>query len=159
LAPVFNIGANFRPPGVHFVERDINYVPNSFEPLRQNRFLITFPPELNIPSYLVKDVTTPSIKVSNSVHSCCEDIIVTFYDSVDYLTQKRLYDIITNPKSNNSHNNKFTIEMIDSIGDVVYKWNVYGFISGVENTLLDYHIESSIVLKLTIVVNYFELIN
>jgi hypothetical protein len=164
LAPVINIGTSFRPPGVFLVERDINYVPTSFEPLRQNRFLMTFPPEFNIPEYFVKNVTRPSCNFESNTRFglsnwTWDDITVTFYDPVHPSIQERLYNIITNTNLNTRNNYEFKIEMLDPTGIVVSSWVVLGFINRIDNGLLDYGNDSLTETKMVITVNSLRLVS
>jgi len=154
LAPVINIGTSFRPPGVFLVERDINFTPNNFESLKQNRFLMIFPSEFNIPEYFVKNLTRPSCQINNGMIRW-DDVVVTFHDPISPSLQKRFYQIMTNLTSNNHH---FQIKMLDNTHNVVSEWSFYGSISRLDSGSLSYDSHYSTELKLTIMVNSAELL-
>jgi len=151
LAPVINIGNSFRTHG-------IIYNPNTFEPLRRNSFIMTFPPEFNIPNNIVKNVTRPSCNFDGGPQFInprwhWDDITVTFYDPVHPSIQERLYSIITNTNLNTRNDYEFKIEILDTTGIVVSSWVVYGYINRIDNGLLDYENDSLTETKMVITVN------
>ena len=75
--------------------RGLRGTPIQNEPKRKNRFILEFPTELNIESYLVQTSSRPSIKI-NSVE-------IPYLNSVDYVAGKYTWDTID-------------IEFIDHIG-------------------------------------------
>lgn len=64
-------------------------VPQNFEPVLKNRFLVIFPEELNIEPYLITEIKLPSISVSKSWGSIK-------YETTDL--ELKMVDSVKNPK-------------------------------------------------------------
>ena len=66
-------------------KEDFYNVPQNFEPVLKNRFLVIFPEELNIEPYLVTDIKLPSVSVSKKwgrVEFHTSDLELKMVDSV-----------------------------------------------------------------------------
>lgn len=147
LAPVIKMGYTIKSPGVSLYETDMM---RAFEPIMQNRFLITFPNEFNISEFFVKDVTSPSYIYGNIFHHW-DDMTITFYDQINPSLQQRLFNIIGNLSS--TPNYTFKIKMIDVRGNVFQKWIIDGFLKSIEIGPLSYENNSLAEPKMTIGVN------
>lgn len=126
-----------------------------FELLRQNRFILIFPQELNIPNTLVKSTSRPTCRFeinANDRIASWDDIKVTFYDPIVPSIQQTLHDIIHNEVLR-QHRMFFKLQSLDPIGTVVNEWSIFGFISEMNFGQLDYTSDLDTEVSLTIVVN------
>lgn len=120
-----------------------------YEPMRQNRFLIIFPENTGIPSYLVKSSCRPSCRITNS-QVIWNDMEITFHDPIDPSTQRIFVDMITNRTITNIMDIK--LHMLDPIGNVVSEWIIYGHISEVNFGEVDYSSHNSMEVSINLVV-------
>jgi len=86
------------------------------EPKRKNRFIITFPKEYDIDSWIVNTSTMP--KYTNDKW---ENMEITFKDPIGYSTSERLYKLVVT-KDKSTILTQFTIDMLDPTGVLVEKW-------------------------------------
>lgn len=94
----------------NFIE---NYLPQEFEPKVNNRWLLTFPPDLGISQWFVKSTTRPMypFDMNNIFH-------VQLYDPVWDSTTDKLITFLEGQK----RGFKVKFEMLDPTGVVVEKW-------------------------------------
>jgi hypothetical protein len=128
----------FIPPGIQY------------EPMRVNRFLVTFPESFNISPYFVRMVDRPSMRVQHGLHEW-DDINITLYDPISPSMSQNVYqlinsDLITQPMT-------FLIQMLDPTGIVVSEWSIWGRVSSIDYGTLDYADDSTTEIKMTISVS------
>jgi hypothetical protein len=107
----------------------------AFEPMRQNRFLVTFPEIFNISPYLVKMTSRPSATFNNGLVTW-DDIQFTLYDPISPSTSQRIYELIDEQIFYNPLVIK--LQMLDPLGTVVSDWSIWGTINSVDFGDLDY---------------------
>lgn len=123
-----------------------------FEPMRQNRFLITFPENFGIPpSYLVRSASRLSCSINNGVMRW-DDMEIKFADPINPSIQHIFFDMIRDHTIVNVMDIK--IQMLDPVGSIVSEWVVNGFISEVNFGEVDYSNDSITEVGITIVVNH-----
>lgn len=122
-----------------------------FEPMRENRYLVTFPDEFQINNTFVKSTSRPSIRVHNET-AIWNDIEFKFYDPISPSIQESLFDLII---GNNINSNEYEIklQMLDPVGNIVSEWIIYGFIKEINFGELDYRSDNETELKMKIGVN------
>lgn len=141
--PLINVNPNLIRPGFRIPP---------FEPMRQNRFLITFPENLGLPpSYLVRSASRPSCSINNGVIRW-HDMEIKFVDPINPSVQQIFVDMIRNHDITNVMDIK--IQMLDPVGSIVSEWVVNGFISEVNFGEVDYCSDSITEVGITIVVNH-----
>ncbi len=94
-----------------------------YEPKTNNRFLVEFPEQYNIPSWVIQKINKP--KFTNGEW---ENIRVEFIDLIKPSTSQSLFKIISFLKTNKNDNStlfEINIKMLDSIGVEVEKWTIY----------------------------------
>ncbi len=126
-------------------------VPIRFEPMRVNRFLVTFPESFNISPYFVRMVNRPSMRVHpHGLHEW-DDIEITLYDPISPSMSQNVFelmnsDLIIQPMT-------FLIQMLDPTGVTVSEWSIWGRVSSINYGMLDYSDDSTSEIKMTISVN------
>jgi hypothetical protein len=129
----------------------VSNMPLQYEPMRQNRFLIVFPENTNIPSHLVRSGCRPSCSVNNGIMRW-DDMEITFYDPIAPSTQQIFVDMIRNNTIHNIMDVK--INMLDPTGVVVSEWAINGFISSINFGELDYSSDLSCEVSITLTINH-----
>jgi hypothetical protein len=124
--------------------------PVQYEPMRVNRFLVTFPECFNISPYLVRMVDRPSMRVQHGLPEW-DDINITLYDPISPSMSQNVFqlinsDLITQPMT-------FLIEMLDPTGMAVSQWSIWGRVSSIDYGTLDYVDDSITEIKMTISVS------
>jgi len=91
-----------------------------YEPKRNNRFLVEFPEQFNIESWVVQKINKP--KYTNGVW---EDIKIEFIDPIGPSTSQSLFGIVNFLKTNNSNDKKLfdvKIKSLDPTNIEVEEW-------------------------------------
>jgi hypothetical protein len=140
----------FIPPGLN--ENPMRPVFNlqPFEPMRENRYLVTFPVEFQINNTFVKSTSRPSIQVHNE-RVIWNDIEFKFYNPISPSIQQSLFNFLNNNINFNEHEIK--LQMLDPVGEIVSEWIVYGFIKEINFGELDYSSDNPTELTMKIGVN------
>lgn len=74
---------------------DCESISNIYEPKRENRFIIGFPKEFDIPEWIVDMATRPKYKLGMyGLNGRWEDMTVTFKDPVGPSSSKSLFHLI-----------------------------------------------------------------
>lgn len=100
-------------------------VPVLLEIKRENRFIVEFPKEFDIESWLVRSISRPHFK-----NNKWENIEMTFMDPIGPSTSERLFKLINKYKKKGlfSFLKKdiftFQIQSLDPVGQVVETWSV-----------------------------------
>lgn len=100
------------------------YGATQFEPKMQNRFIVQFPEEFGIPSYIVSSVNKP--KFANGKW---ENIKIEFIDVINSITSRGLYKIVNRvtfrpPDSQIKELFTIKISTLDAIGTSIEDWEV-----------------------------------
>ena len=122
-----------------------------FEPMRVNRFLVTFPGSFNISPYFVRMTNRPSVRLTPNGFREWDDIVVSLYDPIQPSVSQNIFqlinsDLITHPLT-------FLMQMLDPTGVVVSEWSIWGRVASIDYGELDYSDGSLSEIKLTISVN------
>lgn len=125
--------------------------PIPFEPMRVNRFLVTFPGSFNISPYFVRQTDRPSMRIGPLGHYEWNDIEMTLYDPISPSMSQNIYqlidsNLITQPMT-------FLIQMLDPTGLVVSEWSIWGIVSSIDYGVLDYGDDSTTEIKIKISVS------
>ncbi len=118
-----------------------------FEPKHQNRFILTFPEELNIPSYLVHETSRPTYRMNRDdqpwipthgpMRYDWDDIRIKFRDAINPSPVNTIYetmmnaDLLQNPM-------EYKLEMLGPTNDIVERWIIRGYITSVNFGNLSY---------------------
>jgi TFIIF-interacting CTD phosphatase-like protein len=98
-------------------------IEKSYEPKRENLFLVKFPEEFKINSWVVQKVNRPKYADGK-----WENIEITFVDPIAESTTKRLFDLIEIIEKRKINNVSplfiFNILTCDSTGIVVEDWEI-----------------------------------
>ena len=118
----------------------------AYEPMRQNRWLINFPEELDIQPYFIYAAQRPSIILTRGGSHQWEPMTIKFRDPIGPSMTQRLWDlflgITENTNNLNVHNDiyqerrnryqqirqhglTFDLEMLDPTGVVISKWTIH----------------------------------
>jgi hypothetical protein len=100
-------------------------IPNQFEPMRQNRYLVELPIQFEIPSYFITEANRP---IFNTQTRCWESFQIKIITPISPSITERLLNI-----QNNYTYFTFQIKMLDPTGVVVEHWGI-----DVESYLIDY---------------------
>jgi hypothetical protein len=127
----------------------------SCEPKKENRWVITFPEDFQLPPWVVKKTERPSWS-SNGYHLIPKPIEIVFLDPIGPSTAQALWSVligltdintVTSDKKRelqmkfHKYVNGFdyTIEMLDPVGIVVEQWKITGCnITNINFGSLDY---------------------
>ena len=72
------------------IEKDTIW--KSFEPKRNNRFILTLPEKMGIPIYMVKSASRPSVRMNKGI-AVWESMEFSFYDPIGPSTTQKLWDL------------------------------------------------------------------
>jgi hypothetical protein len=114
-----------------------------FEPKKINRFIVKFPKEFGIETYLVKSVSKPVLPVLVNINNI---IRVELYDTITFNINPTLVDLVNTSK-------EFTLitEILDPTGKTIETWQLDGCrISLAEWSNLDYSLDTLSKILLTI---------
>lgn len=106
-----------------------------FEPMRANRYLVTFPQSFNIPSYFIRTATRPSISVTDN-QPFWDDMTFELYDPINPSMSRRIYELIEDQSIYGPIVLK--LQMLDPTGVVISDWTIYGRINSISYSDLDY---------------------
>jgi len=147
-------------PGIDvFRDNTDPIVPIQYEPMRRNRFVVNFPDQMEIPTYLIREIERPRVVV-NSVDDGngymipgqhrWEPIIVKFVEIIGQNITNKLIDHYVN-------NTRFDlyIEMLDPTGVTVETWSLMGcVIIDLNHDILTYNDDDVANLYLRVQPNY-----
>jgi hypothetical protein len=147
-------------PGIDvFRENTHPIAPTQYEPMRRNRFVVNFPDQMEIPTYLIREIERPRVVV-NSVDDGngymipgqhrWEPIIVKFVEIIGQNITNKLIDHYVN-------NTRFDlyIEMLDPTGVTVETWSLMGcVIIDLNHDILTYNDDDVANLYLRVQPNY-----
>lgn len=106
-----------------------------FEPMRSNRFLVTFPQIFNISPYFVRMASRPTNVMHNNVPSW-DDMTFVLYDPIVPSLSRTIYELIADESIYCPIVLK--LEMLDPTGAVVSNWTIYGRINTIDFSNLDF---------------------
>jgi hypothetical protein len=126
-----NTISRFIPPGLNVpIHNTDPIVPIQYEPMRRNRFVVNFPDQMEIPTYLIREIERPrlvveSIDVGNGYmipgQHRYEPIIVKFVEMIGQnITNKLIHHFVNLTRFD------LYIEMIDPTGVTVETWSLMG---------------------------------
>ena len=101
----------------------IKITPHDFEPKRNNRFIVIFPEQFNIESFVIQKINKPKFTDGK-----WENIKVDFIDPIGPSASQGLYKIINFlPEVNNENNELFNVKIIslDPIGEEIEECLIY----------------------------------
>lgn len=124
-----------------------------YEPMRQNRFVVTFPESLNIPSYFIRNTSRPSLSFNNQngLRHEWDDIEFVLFDAIGDSSSQRIFELINSPQIENPMVVK--LEMLDPTGVVVSDWSIWGRISSIDFGSVDYTSDDLMEIKITMSVS------
>ena len=101
-----------------------------YEPKRQNRFLVNFPENFEIPPWCVKSLTRPKYTFSNKGKSKWDMMEIVFVDPISPSTSESLFGLISKigelKRSQKSGQDLFTFNVatLDPTGVEVENWKI-----------------------------------
>lgn len=110
-------------------------IPVQFEPMRQNRFNVKFPEEFQIPDYFVRMSSRPTAIYENGL-TTWDDMTFVLYDPIAPSIGRLIYNLMGTEELYRPIT--ITLQMLDPTGVVVSEWSIYGAISSVDFSNLDY---------------------
>ena len=89
-----------------------------YEPMRENRFLLNFPDEFNIPEYMVKSTQRPTW-----INGNWNSMSIVLYDPIGPSMAQSVFNLIQQPEV---INNPFTyhLRILDPVGIVIEDWSI-----------------------------------
>jgi len=118
----------------------------AYEPMRQNRWLIRFPEELDIPAWIISETQRPSVRLTRNGSHEWVPMTIKFRDPIGPSTTQKLWDLFlgitegdinddnVHPQTLNTlrqayqdirqNGLTFDLEMLDPTGVVISKWTI-----------------------------------
>lgn len=112
-------------------------LPNPYEPMRENRYLVQFPEEYQIQPWMVKSTSRPTVRRTNVGLMEWDDIEFKFYDPIGPSIQRSLNDLLRGEEGINRPI-EVKIQMLGPVGDLVSEWLVMGLIREINFGELSY---------------------
>ncbi len=97
-------------------------LPVTYEPMSQNRFILTFPPDIDIPSFCVRSTSRPNVRLTGNRLISWENMVITMLDPIESSITQRLYDLVISGR----RGLQITLDILDSTGLSVSKWVITG---------------------------------
>ena len=97
-----------------------------FTPLSKNRWILKFPKDLNFPSYLVANMTSPKCVLQLGKYQW-EPIIVELYSTKKHSSAELFNKIIHYAEKGYDNDVLFTLELdiLDNVGNVNESWMIH----------------------------------
>jgi hypothetical protein len=130
-------------------------IPRAIEPIMQNRFLLTFPPEFGIASYYIREVGGLSFTIQNNQRTW-NDLEVSMFDPVNPSLSQRLMNLVNG--DNVYQRFQMILQKLGPIGEVVCQYQIYGGVRNIHFGFLSYESSDLSSLTLTIRIDHAELI-
>lgn len=127
---------------------------SAFEPKYNTNFIVTFPKECNIPSFVICDVDRPTYDFEKMVFG---DMVFGIYDPVNPSTSSALISYIRDNQSHKLPLMKIKLEMLGPVGDVVERWRIKGKFKSLEYSQLSWDNQDPVKLLVTVSVDNAEL--
>lgn len=108
-------------------------VPIQYEPMRMNRYLITFPESFNISPYLVRNFTTPSGRFDFNCLTW-DDIEFKLYEPIQPQLSQNIFELMNTEEIRNR--STFMVESLDPTGVVTLKYQIIGHITQIDYDLV-----------------------
>lgn len=131
--------------------QNVTTIPIPYEPMRVNRFLVTFPESFNISPYFVRMANRPSVRVSPYGLHEWDDIEITLHDPISPSMSQNIFELINSDMIHQPMT--FLIQMLDPTGVTVSEWSIWGRVSSIDYGMLDYADDSLSEIKMTISVS------
>lgn len=97
-----------------------------YELKKNNRFIVEFPEEFNMPAYFVKSINRPTFYINDN-ENWWGHIKIEFYDPIGPSMSQSLYKLISKymQKINNEdHLFEINVMMLDPTNEIVETWNI-----------------------------------
>lgn len=143
--------------------------PPAYEPMRKNRFLVIFPPELNIEPFFVRSITLPKMEIVERYESSYFSRVrmferVNFSDCVikmmpscgDGLLKKLMDYQMAQINDARYKNFNFSVQMLDPTGMVVDEYLMLGsIVKEIQIEKFDYADDDMVYYNIRIAVSHF----
>jgi len=139
------------------MKENINLEFKTFEPKKENRFIINIGEPFNIPEYVIKATSRPSIKTTNAGYRW-EKMIFEMYDLISPSTSQAIMNGLEKLKKQDCQDITITINLVDPVGTSIEKWKVIGNIDLIDFGRLDFNSDEQLTIKLYFNVHYAILI-
>lgn len=154
-------------------------LPTPYEPKTQNRWVVTFPTEFGINSYMLSSTQRPNITISHDGNISYDVMTIVLRDPIGPSTTQAIWDVLigitdmtfeagTNreeiEKSVKTSLSKFkdgfeyVLELLDPIGITIEKWLINGKIINVNFGPLDYESNKTVKCTMTVKPNKIQLL-
>jgi hypothetical protein len=124
-----------------------------FEPKSVNRFMVEFKPPFNIPKFVVKSTTRPTIVMTNGGHKW-EEMIFSMYDPIVPSTSQSLMTGLRELRKLDDQTIEVNLTLLGAVGDKVEEWLIRGTINKVDFGTLDWKAAEPLIIKLHLNVTY-----
>jgi len=122
-------------------------MPIPYEPMKKNRWILKFSePFSKIQIWWLSKASRPSY---NTLDETWDDMVIVLRDPIGESTSKIILDGLAKIKNSNYEIN-LELEMLDPTGVVIEKWNVNGIIAKVNFGELDYIMDESVDITMTL---------
>lgn len=112
--------------------------PTIYEPKRQNRWLVRFPIETDIPLWVAHSTQRPRCTINNEVLTW-DEMSISFRDPIAQSMAQRMYNLLQPP---NNRVINYSLELLDPTGVCIENWVISGHITRVDFGELSMNTES-----------------
>ena len=124
-----------------------------FEPKYVSRFIVEFKPPFNIPKFVVKSTTRPTIVMTNGGYKW-EEMIFSMYDPIVPSTSQSLMTGLRELRKLDDQTIEVNLTLLGAVGDKVEEWLIRGTINKVDFGTLDWKAAEPLIIKLHLNVTY-----
>jgi hypothetical protein len=124
-----------------------------FEPKSVSRFIVEFKPPFNIPKFVVKSTTRPTIVMKNGGHKW-EEMVFSMYDPIVPSTSQSLMTGLRELRKLDDQTIEVNLTLLGPVGDKVEEWLIKGTINKVDFGTLDWETTEPLIIKLYLNVTY-----
>lgn len=136
---------------------ETNSMPESFEPKKTNRYVVSFSAPFKIPQYVIHKTTRPSFKKTKKDVIVWDDMVFSMYDPIAPSTSQALMDGIRELRKQDSYEIQVTIQGLDPVGNVIEEWVVTGEIDRIDFGTLDWKSDEPLTINVFFKVRYAQL--
>ncbi len=124
-----------------------------FEPKSVGRFMVEFKPPFNIPKFVVKSTTRPTMAITNGGQKW-EEMVFSMYDPIGPSTSQVLMTGLRELRKLDDQTIEVNLTILGPVGDKVEEWLIKGTINKVDFGTLDWGNTEPLIIKLYLNVTY-----
>jgi hypothetical protein len=126
---------------------------DTFEPKKENRFIVKFGKPFFIPEYVINQTARPSFKKTNSGMKW-DNMVFTMYDPITPSTSQSLMDGLRVLRTHDSQIIDVVIQIMDPVGTIVEEWKVTGEINSIDFGKLYWKSDEALMINVYFDVHY-----